>query len=95
MVGLHLALTVVPRRQDDLELATDIEHSLREHRVGAAGYATHAHQVGPAVGREDAVASSDLAQTELGWKPEKPEIIDIVRDAWRFHRQLNNSIRIR
>ncbi|MGO4616571.1 UDP-glucose 4-epimerase GalE [Nocardia sp. 2YAB30] len=40
-------------------------------------------------------ASSELAQTELGWKPEKPEIVDIVRDAWRFHRQLNNSIRIR
>ncbi|MGX1778365.1 UDP-glucose 4-epimerase GalE [Nocardia brasiliensis] len=32
-------------------------------------------------------ASSDLAQRELGWIPEKPEIIEIVRDAWRFHQQ--------
>ncbi|WP_433654344.1 UDP-glucose 4-epimerase GalE [Nocardia sp. CA-128927] len=32
-------------------------------------------------------ASSELAQRELGWTPEKPDIIDIVRDAWRFHQQ--------
>ncbi|MEU4345275.1 UDP-glucose 4-epimerase GalE [Nocardia sp. NPDC023852] len=32
-------------------------------------------------------ASSELAQTELGWKPEKLDIVDIVRDAWRFHQQ--------
>lgn len=31
-------------------------------------------------------ASSDLAQRELGWKPEKPDIADIVADAWAFHR---------
>ncbi|MEV6276673.1 UDP-glucose 4-epimerase GalE [Nocardia sp. NPDC051832] len=30
-------------------------------------------------------ASSELAQRELGWAPEKPDIVDIVRDAWRFH----------
>ncbi|MFI6476682.1 UDP-glucose 4-epimerase GalE [Nonomuraea sp. NPDC050663] len=28
------------------------------------------------------VASSDKIQQELGWKPEKTEISDIVRDAW-------------
>ncbi|NUT42092.1 MAG: UDP-glucose 4-epimerase GalE [Thermoactinospora sp.] len=28
------------------------------------------------------VASSDRIQQELGWKPEKTEISDIVRDAW-------------
>ncbi|PXX53435.1 UDP-glucose 4-epimerase [Nocardia tenerifensis] len=30
-------------------------------------------------------ASSELAQRELGWTAEKPDIVDIVRDAWRFH----------
>ncbi|MEU1984431.1 UDP-glucose 4-epimerase GalE [Nocardia sp. NPDC019395] len=30
-------------------------------------------------------ASSDLAHRELGWKPEKPDITDIVQDAWTFH----------
>ncbi|MFI6041923.1 UDP-glucose 4-epimerase GalE [Nocardia sp. NPDC051321] len=32
-------------------------------------------------------ASSQLARDELGWTPEKPDILDIVRDAWRFHQQ--------
>ncbi|MGI5219308.1 UDP-glucose 4-epimerase GalE [Nocardia sp. CA-290969] len=31
-------------------------------------------------------ASSDLAHSELGWKPEKPDITHIVADAWTFHR---------
>ncbi|MGY2089131.1 UDP-glucose 4-epimerase GalE [Nocardia gipuzkoensis] len=30
-------------------------------------------------------ASSELAQRELGWTPQKPDITDIVRDAWKFH----------
>ncbi|WP_328402632.1 UDP-glucose 4-epimerase GalE [Nocardia sp. NBC_00403] len=30
-------------------------------------------------------ASSELAKQELGWTPEKLDIVDIVRDAWRFH----------
>lgn len=33
-------------------------------------------------------ASSERAQQELGWIPRRPDIIDIVSDAWRFHRQL-------
>lgn len=32
-------------------------------------------------------ASSERAARELGWVPEKPDIIDIVTDAWRFHQQ--------
>ncbi|MFG1796726.1 UDP-glucose 4-epimerase GalE [Nocardia sp. NPDC049149] len=32
-------------------------------------------------------ASSERAQRELGWTPEKPDIADIVQDAWRFHQQ--------
>ncbi|WP_280445614.1 UDP-glucose 4-epimerase GalE [Nocardia brasiliensis] len=32
-------------------------------------------------------ASSELAQRELEWTPEKPDIEDIVRDAWRFHQR--------
>ncbi len=30
------------------------------------------------------VASSERARTELGWKPERPDITTIVRDAWEF-----------
>lgn len=33
------------------------------------------------------VAASDKAQRELGWKPTKPGIDEIVADAWRFHAQ--------
>ncbi|WP_433204510.1 UDP-glucose 4-epimerase GalE [Nocardia sp. CA-107356] len=31
--------------------------------------------------------SSQLVQRELGWTPQKPDIFEIVRDAWRFHQQ--------
>jgi UDP-glucose 4-epimerase len=31
-------------------------------------------------------ASSDLARRELGWEPEKPDLADIVGDAWTFCR---------
>ncbi|GGM54672.1 UDP-glucose 4-epimerase GalE [Longimycelium tulufanense] len=30
------------------------------------------------------VASSELAQSELGWKPQRADLADIVRDAWGF-----------
>jgi UDP-glucose 4-epimerase len=30
------------------------------------------------------VASSERARTELGWKPERPDIATIVQDAWDF-----------
>jgi UDP-glucose 4-epimerase len=33
------------------------------------------------------VANSDRLQTSLKWKPKYPEIRDIVRTAWDFHRQ--------
>ena len=33
------------------------------------------------------VANSDRLQTSLGWKPKYPDIRDIVRTAWDFHRQ--------
>ncbi|MGW0325562.1 UDP-glucose 4-epimerase GalE [Nocardia sp. NPDC003183] len=32
-------------------------------------------------------ASSELAHRELGWKPTRPEIVEIVTDAWKFHQQ--------
>ncbi|GAB3877072.1 UDP-glucose 4-epimerase GalE [Kibdelosporangium lantanae] len=32
------------------------------------------------------VASSDRARSELGWKPERPDISTIVEDAWEFTR---------
>jgi UDP-glucose 4-epimerase len=32
------------------------------------------------------VASSDRARSELGWRPEKPDLHEIVADAWAFLR---------
>lgn len=32
------------------------------------------------------VASSEKAQKILGWKPEKPEIEDIIQSAWKWHK---------
>ncbi len=34
------------------------------------------------------VASSDRARTELGWVPAKPDLHDIVADAWEFYRHV-------
>jgi UDP-glucose 4-epimerase len=34
------------------------------------------------------VASSDRARGELGWVPTKPDLADIVSDAWAFYRTL-------
>jgi len=31
------------------------------------------------------VASSDKAHRELGWRPEKPDLHEIIADAWAFH----------
>jgi UDP-glucose 4-epimerase len=31
------------------------------------------------------VASSDRARAELGWTPQRPDLHDIVADAWAFH----------
>ncbi|MFB8282690.1 UDP-glucose 4-epimerase GalE [Nocardia colli] len=31
------------------------------------------------------IASSDKAHRELGWKPQRPDLADIVADAWQFH----------
>lgn len=33
------------------------------------------------------IASSEKAHGELAWKPERPELLDIIRDAWEFYRQ--------
>jgi UDP-glucose 4-epimerase len=33
------------------------------------------------------VASSALAAAELGWRPEKPDLRDMVADAWDFYRR--------
>ena len=34
------------------------------------------------------VASSERAQTELGWVPAKQDLADIVRDAWEFYQRV-------
>jgi UDP-glucose 4-epimerase len=31
------------------------------------------------------VAGSEKARRELGWAPQRPDLIDIIGDAWRFH----------
>jgi UDP-glucose 4-epimerase len=36
-------------------------------------------------------ASSTLAQHELGWTPQKPDIHDIVSDAWEFHQDRHRA----
>ena len=35
------------------------------------------------------VASSERAQTELGWVPAKQDLADIVRDAWEFYQHVH------
>ncbi|MFT7837213.1 UDP-glucose 4-epimerase GalE [Saccharothrix sp. BKS2] len=37
------------------------------------------------------VASSEKARTELGWKPERVDLVGIVRDAWEFTRSLREA----
>jgi hypothetical protein len=34
------------------------------------------------------VATNDKARRELGWKPNRPDLRDIIADAWAFHRVL-------
>ena len=31
------------------------------------------------------VAASDKARRELGWRPARPALHDIIADAWAFH----------
>ncbi|MCC3328287.1 UDP-glucose 4-epimerase GalE [Nocardia abscessus] len=38
------------------------------------------------------IASSAKAHQQLGWKPERPELADIVADAWRFHQAIHNMV---
>jgi UDP-glucose 4-epimerase len=32
------------------------------------------------------VAAADKARRELGWHPAKPDLREIIADAWSFHR---------
>jgi UDP-glucose 4-epimerase len=34
------------------------------------------------------IASSERAFNELGWEPQRPELDDIVADAWNFYRAI-------
>ncbi|TVY99881.1 UDP-glucose 4-epimerase GalE [Trebonia kvetii] len=34
------------------------------------------------------VAASDKARRELGWRPARPALLDIVADAWAFHQSI-------
>ncbi len=48
-------------------------------------------EVAPRRGGDPAVlvAASDRAKSELGWQPAKPELADIVTDAWEFYRRVH------
>lgn len=35
------------------------------------------------------IASSEKAQRELGWKPQRPDLADIIADAWQFHQTVH------
>ncbi|WP_433678355.1 UDP-glucose 4-epimerase GalE [Nocardia sp. CA-119907] len=35
------------------------------------------------------VASSEKARRELGWKPQRPDLADIIADAWQFHQTVH------
>ncbi|WP_280246038.1 UDP-glucose 4-epimerase GalE [Nocardia abscessus] len=37
------------------------------------------------------IASSEKAHRVLGWKPQRPDLSDIVSDAWEFHRHRHGS----
>ncbi|WP_040693778.1 UDP-glucose 4-epimerase GalE [Nocardia vinacea] len=36
------------------------------------------------------IASSEKAQRELGWKPQRPDLADIIADAWQFHQSVHS-----
>lgn len=38
------------------------------------------------------VAASDKARRELGWRPAKPELAEIIGDAWAFHRRVSSTV---
>jgi UDP-glucose 4-epimerase len=39
------------------------------------------------------IAASGKAHTRLGWKPQRPNLTDIISDAWEFHRtQLEKAV---
>ncbi|NIJ11260.1 UDP-glucose 4-epimerase [Saccharomonospora amisosensis] len=39
------------------------------------------------------VASSEQAREQLGWKPQRTELVDIVADAWRFAKERQSTKR--
>lgn len=34
------------------------------------------------------IASSAKTNAELGWKPQRPDLADIISDAWQFHQAI-------
>ncbi|MEV6554231.1 UDP-glucose 4-epimerase GalE [Nocardia sp. NPDC051756] len=37
------------------------------------------------------IASSEKAHRELGWQPQRPDLADIVADAWEFHQAITGQ----
>ncbi|WP_280309012.1 UDP-glucose 4-epimerase GalE [Nocardia abscessus] len=91
-----LALEVVePGRHDIFNLGNGQGHSNQQvldtvREVTGADFPVHieGRRPGdPAV----CIASSEKAQRELGWKPQRPELADIITDAWQFHRTVHSQ----
>ncbi|MGY2093054.1 UDP-glucose 4-epimerase GalE [Nocardia gipuzkoensis] len=89
-----LALEVVkPGRHDIFNLGNGQGHSNQQvldtvREVTGADFPVHieGRRPGdPAV----CIASSEKAQRELGWKPQRPDLADIITDAWQFHRTVH------
>ncbi|MGY2119312.1 UDP-glucose 4-epimerase GalE [Nocardia gipuzkoensis] len=90
-----LALEVVePGRHDIFNLGNGQGHSNQQvldtvREVTGADFPVHieGRRPGdPAV----CIASSEKAQRELGWKPQRPDLADIITDAWQFHQTVHS-----
>jgi UDP-glucose 4-epimerase len=84
-------------------LAMDLTHSAQYNLGNGEGYSvlqvikTAREITGhPIPAREEArrpgdppvlVGSSEKIKTELGWKPDYPDIADIIRSAWEWHKR--------
>ncbi|MFD6160073.1 UDP-glucose 4-epimerase GalE [Nocardia sp. NPDC060256] len=88
-----LALDAVePGRHDIFNLGNGQGHSNRQvldtvRSVTGADFPVHVEgrrPGDPAV----CIASSEKAHRELGWKPQRSDLADIVADAWQFHQTM-------
>ena len=92
LVDAHiLGLNWLERGGEDriYNLGTGIGFSVREvvnHVSSISNFSVPVVEGGRRVGDcERLVSSSELARTELGWKPKRSTLRDMIVDAWRWH----------